>query len=169
MDTGVALLVAASLWNARPRRQGREGCTACAPSVQKKEQGDKDDVAKRTIEVFSAGCPACEDRLQVVNSIACESCEVIVLDMRDSEAAKRAKQLGVRSAPAVVINGQLAECCTGRGVDTGILRAAGVGQPLPQGSSREGAGEVKAGRPLPSTAPRPMGLGPALTPIRRSA
>lgn len=86
---------------------------------------------KRKIEVFSAGCPACEDTIQLVNSIACPSCEVTVFDMRETQVAKRAKQLGVRSVPAVVINGQLADCCAGRGVDTGTLRAAGVGQPLP--------------------------------------
>jgi glutaredoxin len=86
---------------------------------------------KRTIEVFSAGCPACEDTIQLVNSIACPSCEVTVLDMRDRQVATRAKQFGVGSIPAVVINGQLADCCAGRGVDVGVLRAAGLGQPLP--------------------------------------
>lgn len=85
---------------------------------------------KRKIEVFSAGCPACEETIQLVNSIACPSCEVTVLDMRDAQVATRAKQLGIRSVPAVVINGWLADCCADRGVDTGILRAAGIGQPL---------------------------------------
>lgn len=84
---------------------------------------------KRKIEVFSAGCPACEDTIQLVNSIACPSCEVTVLDMRDAQVAKRAKQLGVRSVPAVAINGKLADCCTGRGVDLGTLKSAGLGQP----------------------------------------
>lgn len=85
---------------------------------------------KRKVEVFSAGCPACEETIQLVNSIACPSCEVTVLDMRDAQVAKRAKQLGVRSVPAVAINDQLADCCAG-GVDTATLQAAGVGQPLP--------------------------------------
>ena len=84
---------------------------------------------KRKIEVFSAGCPACEDTIQLVNSIACPSCEVTVLDMRDAEVAKRAKEVGIRSIPAVVINGRLADCCI-RGVDAEALRAEGVGQPL---------------------------------------
>lgn len=84
---------------------------------------------KRNIEVFSAGCPACEDTIELVNSIACSSCEVTVLDMRDPKVAARAKQLGIRSVPAVVIDGELAGCCAGRGVDAGTLRAAGVGSP----------------------------------------
>jgi glutaredoxin 3 len=85
--------------------------------------------AKRKVEVFSAGCPACEDVVSLVRGLACPSCEVDVLDMRDIEVAKRAKALGVQSVPAVAINGQLAGCCTGRGVGEASLRAAGLGQP----------------------------------------
>jgi glutaredoxin 3 len=86
---------------------------------------------RKQIEVFSAGCAACEDTIQLVNSIACGSCEVTVLDMHDAQVAMRARQLGIRSVPAVVIDGQLADCCSGRGVDAETLRAGGVGQPLP--------------------------------------
>lgn len=84
--------------------------------------------SKRKVEVFSAGCPPCEETVQLVNGIACPSCEVSVLDMRDPKVAQRAKSLGVRSVPAVAIDGRLAECCTGRGVDEAALRAAGLGQ-----------------------------------------
>jgi glutaredoxin 3 len=87
--------------------------------------------ATRTIEVFSAGCPTCEDTIELVNRLTCPSCEVTVLDMKQPDVASRAKRLGIRSVPAVVINGQLAECCTGRGPDEQTLRAAGLGQPLP--------------------------------------
>jgi glutaredoxin 3 len=87
--------------------------------------------AKRTIEIFSAGCPACQETIELVNRIACPSCEVTVLDMRQPDVASRAKRLGVRSVPAVVINGQLADCCAGRGPDEQTLRAEGVGQPIP--------------------------------------
>ncbi|CAJ0709602.1 glutaredoxin family protein [Ralstonia mannitolilytica] len=85
--------------------------------------------AKRKVEVFSAGCPACAGVESLVKSLACPSCEVDVLDMRDISVAQRAKALGVRSVPAVAINGQLAGCCAGRGVDEATLRAAGLGQP----------------------------------------
>ena len=86
--------------------------------------------AKRTIEMFSAGCPACEDTIALVNRVACPSCDVTVLDMNNPEVASRAKRLGIRSVPAVVINGELADCCAGRGPDEQTLRASGVGQPL---------------------------------------
>lgn len=85
--------------------------------------------AKRKIEVFSAGCPVCDDVVSLVQRLACPSCEVDVLDMRDMAVATRAKALGVRSVPAVAINGQLADCCAGRGVDEATLLAAGLGQP----------------------------------------
>ena len=86
---------------------------------------------KRMIEVFSAGCAACEETIEMVRSIACSSCEITVLDMRDARVAGRAKALGIRSVPAVVIDGKLAGCCADRGVDTATLRAAGLGQPMP--------------------------------------
>jgi len=85
---------------------------------------------KRQIEVFSAGCPACQDAITMVHDIACPSCDVTVLDMNDAHVASRAKGLGIRSVPAVVIEGKLADCCTGRGPDDSTLRAAGLGQPI---------------------------------------
>lgn len=83
---------------------------------------------KRKVEVFSAGCPACQTATELVNRLACGSCEVSILDMNDVNVAKRARDLGVRSVPAVVINGQLASCCAVGGVDEQALRAAGLGQ-----------------------------------------
>jgi hypothetical protein len=50
--------------------------------------------------------------------------------MNDPQAAKRAKGLGIRSVPAVVIDGKLADCCKGRGPDEGTLRAAGLGRKI---------------------------------------
>lgn len=84
--------------------------------------------AKRKVEVFSAGCPVCQETIDLVTRLVCGSCEITVLDMKKSDVAQRAQQLGVRSVPAVAINGQLAGCCTGRGPDEHMLRAAGLGQ-----------------------------------------
>lgn len=44
---------------------------------------------------------------------------------------QRAKGLGIRSLPAVVIDGRLADCCTGRGPEDSAQRAAGLGRPIP--------------------------------------
>ena len=66
-------------------------------------------MAKRMIEIFSAGCPCCEEAIRLVRSMTCESCDVQILDMRgDRTAQARAKQYGVRRVPAVVVNGRLA-------------------------------------------------------------
>jgi hypothetical protein len=86
---------------------------------------------RRQIEIFSAGCRVCQDAIETIRGIACDSCEVTVLDMQTPEVAARASELGVRSLPAVAIDGKLADCCAGRGVDTEVLKAAGLGRPIP--------------------------------------
>ena len=85
----------------------------------------------RRVEVFSAGCPACDETISLVRATACPSCDVSVLDMNAAGVADRARKLGIRSVPAVVIDGTLAGCCADRGPDEAILRAAGLGQPYP--------------------------------------
>lgn len=84
----------------------------------------------RKIEVFSAGCSVCDDTVALINRIACPSCEVLVLDMHEPMNAKKAGQYGIRSVPAVVVDGKLADCCAGRGPDEQTLRALGVGSSL---------------------------------------
>lgn len=86
---------------------------------------------RRKIEIFSAGCPACNEAIQAVNRIACSSCETEILDMHQPEVSERAKALGISRVPAIVIDGRLAECCAAGGVDEQVLRAAGVGVSLP--------------------------------------
>lgn len=83
---------------------------------------------KRKVEVFSAGCPACQTAIELLKRLACSSCEVEILDMNDLGVAKRARDLGVRSVPAVVVDGQLASCCAGAGIEEQALRNAGLGQ-----------------------------------------
>ena len=85
---------------------------------------------KRTIEVFSAGCALCEDTIALVQKIACDSCEVTIHNMNEPAVARKAKEYGVRSVPAVVINGKLANCCSGRGPSEQVLRLEGIGTSL---------------------------------------
>jgi hypothetical protein len=54
-----------------------------------------------------------------------------VLDMHDTAVAAKARAYGVRSVPAVAIDGTLASCCCGREPDEASLRAAGIGTTLP--------------------------------------
>lgn len=79
------------------------------------------------VEIFSAGCPACESTIELVNEVACDNCEISILDMNDKANAKRAKELGIARVPAVVVNGKLSECCQVKGPTREGLRAAGIG------------------------------------------
>lgn len=85
---------------------------------------------KRKVEIFSAGCPACREAEELVRRLSCPSCEVQVLDMKDEAVASKARELGIRSVPAVVVDGTFADCCAGRGPDEATLRAAGIGSPI---------------------------------------
>jgi len=85
---------------------------------------------QRKVEIFSAGCPACDEAVKLVQDIACPSCDVTVLDMHEPNVASRAKSFGIHSVPAVVVDGKLADCCSGQGPDEATLQAAGIGQPV---------------------------------------
>lgn len=82
---------------------------------------------KRQIEVFTAGCGICEEAVQIVRRIACSGCEVTVQNVTEKGVDEKAKQYGIKRLPAVVVDGQLANCCMGGGVDEASLRALGVG------------------------------------------
>jgi glutaredoxin 3 len=85
----------------------------------------EDHMAERKkIEVFSAGCCLCEGTIEVAKRLGGSSHEVVVYDMRQSEAAARAKQYCVHSIPGIVIDGKVAKCCAGRGPDENVLRSA---------------------------------------------
>ena len=85
-------------------------------------------IAKRRVEVFTAGCRVSNETVQMILRIACGSCEVAVRDLSQEPATKRAESLGIRCVPAVVIDGELASCCEGTGVREAALVHAGIGQ-----------------------------------------
>jgi glutaredoxin 3 len=90
-------------------------------------KGDHDFMEKkRNVEIFSAGCGCCEDTIKLLKSIACPSCDITIKDMKDPVVAERAKHLGIRSVPAVVIDDKL----VGSGPEEATLREAGIGVPL---------------------------------------
>jgi glutaredoxin 3 len=85
---------------------------------------------KRQVEIFSAGCLVCKDTIALVDQLACPSCEVTVHDTKDQAVASRAKTLGIHTIPAILVDGQLVECCAVGGPSEPLLRAAGIGTPL---------------------------------------
>jgi len=89
-------------------------------------------MAKRLVEVFIAGCPICEDAVKEIKALACPNCEVTVYDLNKrcdtNECVDKAKQYGIKSVPAVAIDGKLVDCCNNRGIDFEALKRAGLGQ-----------------------------------------
>jgi glutaredoxin 3 len=77
---------------------------------------------KRKVEIFSGGCALCEEVIDVVRREAGSSSQIIIHNMRDARALARAAELGIRSVPAVVIDGKLASNAGG-GVDIEALKS----------------------------------------------
>ena len=78
---------------------------------------------KKEGRIFSAGCSVCSETIEMIKRIA-GSHKVIVHDMNKAEIDPKAKQYGVRSLPAVVVDGKLASCCADRGPEENVLRRA---------------------------------------------
>ncbi len=87
-------------------------------------------MAKGKVEIFSAGCSVRNDTVDLVRRISCTSCDATVLNMNDRKVVQRAQSLGIRSVPAVVVDGKLASCCAGRGLNESDLPATGIVQTL---------------------------------------
>lgn len=85
---------------------------------------------KLIIEIFTASCPVCDGVIADIRAASCPSCDIEVLDMNDPDVMRRAAALEIVSVPAVVIDGNLADCCVARGVDMDVLLTAGLGQAL---------------------------------------
>jgi glutaredoxin len=91
-------------------------------------------MAKRSIEVFTAGCPVCEPGVALVREAA-GGHEVTVRDLhRDPDAAEQARRYGIKTVPAVVVDGALLGCCRTTGPTREELTAAlgAEGGPGPQ-------------------------------------
>jgi protein-disulfide isomerase len=84
---------------------------------------------KRRVEVFTAGCPLCDETVKLVKELACPSCEVTVCDLRE-KGMEKAREYGVNSVPTVVVDGKIAECCARKKPNREDLKAAGIGAPL---------------------------------------
>lgn len=88
---------------------------------------------KRTIEMFTAGCPICEEAVALVKSLVCPSCDLRIYDLREgcatNECRDKTKRYGVTAVPAVAVNGVLLDCCRRELITVDRLGAAGIGQP----------------------------------------
>ncbi|MFQ5465770.1 MAG: thioredoxin family protein [Thermodesulfobacteriota bacterium] len=60
----------------------------------------------RTIEVFTAGCPLCNDTLKLVKeTVKGCGCEVIERRCSGDECCPEAKSYGIKAVPTIVVDG----------------------------------------------------------------
>lgn len=65
-------------------------------------------MTKRKIEVFSAGCPLCQETLTLVKEAVAEcGCEVIERRCSETECCAEAKAYDIQAMPTVVVDGRI--------------------------------------------------------------
>lgn len=75
------------------------------------ERKEVKEMAKRKVEVFTAGCPVCTDLVDLVKATACPDCEVTIYNLNQGQSVEEAKRYGVTAVPSVVVEGKLLERC----------------------------------------------------------
>ncbi|MFH6983329.1 thioredoxin family protein [Marinoscillum luteum] len=87
---------------------------------------------KRSVEVFTAGCPVCDPVVKMVKDLACEQCEITVYDLiklcDDKVCLSKLEEYGIKKVPAIAVNGSLLSCCENHGISKEELIKAGIGQ-----------------------------------------
>lgn len=87
-------------------------------------------IARRRVEIFSAGCGTCTRTIDQLREQIDPRHEIVVIDMHnDKGATERAEAFGIRTVPAVVVDGRLLACCQNKGPTLRELHAAGLGRP----------------------------------------
>ena len=84
---------------------------------------------KRKVEIFTAGCYLCDEAVNLVKGIACDSCDVSIYNL-NNEGQDKARAYGIISVPTVVVDGEIADCCRQGKVSKSELVAAGIGKPI---------------------------------------
>lgn len=65
-------------------------------------------MSARKIEVFTAGCPLCEESLKLVlEATSGCGCEVIERRCEGDECCEPAKRYGIRALPSVAVDGEV--------------------------------------------------------------
>jgi len=111
-----------------------EGNLLFCPIWHRLETNDKQEevsyMAKRKVEVFTAGCPICSDLVELVKSTASPDCEVTIYNLNQGHGVEEAKGYGITAVPSVVVEGKLLDCCQRVHPTEHDLKAAGIGKPL---------------------------------------
>lgn len=87
-------------------------------------------IPRRRVEIFSAGCKTCQRTIEQLREEIDPRHEIVVHDMqKDDGVAERAEAFGIRTVPAVIVDGRLLACCKNTGPTLRELQAAGLGKP----------------------------------------
>lgn len=84
---------------------------------------------KRKVEVFVAGCPLCDETIELVKKLACPGHDVTIYNLQ-KEGMDKTRGYGINSVPTVVVDGKILDCCIRRKPTEADLRAAGIGMPF---------------------------------------
>ncbi len=91
---------------------------------------DSVSIARRRVEIFSAGCGTCRRTIEQLREQIDPRHEIVVHDLhKDDGAAEKADAFGIRTVPAVVVDGFLLACCKNKGPTLRELHAAGLARP----------------------------------------
>lgn len=90
-------------------------------------------MTQRQVEIFVAGCPRCDEAVNLVQQMSCTACQIQVWDVRSEQITATAHQkledYGIHRLPAVVVDGELVDCCRQQQpISRDALAAAGIGQ-----------------------------------------
>lgn len=86
--------------------------------------------AARKVEIFSAGCRTCTTTIEQLREHIDPRHEIVVHDMQNNDAAvERSEAFGIRTVPAIVVDGALLACCKNTGPTLRELHAAGLAKP----------------------------------------
>ena len=83
---------------------------------------------KRQVEVFTANCPVCDPVVRMIQELACDKCAVTTYDLVRQCDDKTCLDNGIKKVPAVVVNGELLDCCRDSAITEEKLVEAGIGQ-----------------------------------------
>jgi glutaredoxin len=59
------------------------------------------------IEVFTAGCPLCQEAVSIVEVGKCGGCSLEVYDVADPRVQEKVRRYGVRAVPTIIIDGKI--------------------------------------------------------------
>jgi hypothetical protein len=89
---------------------------------------------KRSVEIFTAGCPVCDPVVQMVKDLACDQCEITIYDLinqcDDKVCLSKIETYQIKKVPSVAVDGKLLNCCVNEGISKDELIKAGIGQSI---------------------------------------